>query len=116
MAGPVISSSSIIVGENNGYAEFVVRLSAPSTQTVSVVYYTFSGSAGYSDFNGVNSTTLSFAPGETTKTVRIGLTDDTVAEGNESFYLNLSVRRMPPSVPGLRQRPLSITMERPVHR
>ena len=99
---PVISAENVVAAENTGYAEFVVRLSAPSTQTVSVQYYTYGGSASSSyDYDVVNTTTLSFAPGETTKTVRIGLIDDTVTEGNELFYLNLSVRRMPPSVPVL---------------
>ncbi|MDD5320736.1 MAG: Calx-beta domain-containing protein [Methylococcales bacterium] len=90
MPVPVVSSSSIVVDESTGFTEFVVRLSSPSTQTVSVQYYTSSGSASsLSDYDVVNTTTLSFAPGETTKTVRVGLEDDTTIENNESFSLKL---------------------------
>ena len=38
----------------------------------------------------MTSGTLTFAPGETVKTVRVQLVDDTVAEGTEVFTMNLS--------------------------
>ena len=88
MATSTVSAESVIVDEGAGYAEFVVRLSGPSAETLSVGYRTLSGSANPIDYNAVNST-LGFAPGETVKSVRVGLSDDTVVEGNETFYLEL---------------------------
>ncbi|WP_454915973.1 Calx-beta domain-containing protein [Xanthobacter sediminis] len=52
-------------------------------------YHTVAGTAGTDDFSA-SSGTISFAPGETTKLVRIPVTADTVAEGNEHFSLVLT--------------------------
>ncbi len=41
----MISTADVVVGEGAGYAEFVVRLSAPSSNTVSVSYGTSDGTA-----------------------------------------------------------------------
>ena len=90
VAMPVINAADVVVGEGEGYAEFVVRLSAPSLDTVSVTYYTSSGTASSADYSIVGSTTLGFAPGETVKTVRIAVKDDTLVEGAESFSLRFS--------------------------
>ena len=90
VSAPVISAEDVVVDEGAGYAEFVVRLSGPSAQTVAVQYDTSPASAGTSDFGYFSSNiALSFAPGETLKTVRVGITDDTAVESDESFYLNL---------------------------
>ena len=95
---PVVSVADTWASELDGYAEFVFRLDAPSTQPVSVGYSTQQGSAkssAYSlepDFAHVSYyQTLTFAPGETVKTVRVGLYDDGTAEGTESFQLELSL-------------------------
>ncbi len=86
---PVISVANLVVGESDGFAEFVVRLSAPSANTVSVAYNNANQTAANgSDYTAVSGT-LTFAPGETTKTVRIPITNDTVAERNESLLVNL---------------------------
>jgi hypothetical protein len=92
VALPTISSSDIVVNEADGYAEFVVRLSAPGSSTITVSYETNDRTADdYSD-NDYSSTygTLSFAPGVTTQTVRVPLTNDVTAENTESFVLRLS--------------------------
>ena len=77
---------------------FEVLLSIPSDQSVTVQYATESGadSAHRSanaksgrDFTA-RSGTLSFAPGETRKTVRVSTTSDSAYEWNEKFYLRLS--------------------------
>ncbi len=89
---PMISISDAFVNEADGQAVFEVRLSAPSAQTVTVRFDDHTGSAGSSDFDGFDlfdSRTLSFAPGETIKTVAVGITDDTTAEGPESFQIAL---------------------------
>lgn len=88
---PIINLEDTIGDEGAGHVEFVVRLSAPSTQTVSVNYSTGDGSASYYyDYGRIDSTVLSFVPGETLKTVRVALDDDSSAEGNEGFYLFLN--------------------------
>lgn len=69
-------------------AVFTITLSAAATQAVTVSYETLAGSAGADDFTAASGT-LSFAPGETSKTVRIAITGDSLAEANESFTLVL---------------------------
>nr|WP_232786762.1 Calx-beta domain-containing protein [Mycolicibacterium aurum] len=71
-------------------AQFVVALAAPSTQTVTVQYATSNGTAtGGSDYAATNGT-LTFAPGETRKSITVVVFGDTVMEGNESFVVTLS--------------------------
>jgi hypothetical protein len=90
VAAPTISADDTTANEGDGTAEFTVRLSAPSNQTVSLWYETHDGSASeLSDYAGTATQPLSFAPGETAKVVSISLRNDTTAEGTESFYLHL---------------------------
>ena len=93
VALPVISASNVVVSESDGYAEFVVRLSAPSTQAVSVFYNPFDGSAQAAfscDYSDTGPQLLTFAAGETVKTVRIAITNDATVEPTELFNLQLS--------------------------
>ena len=72
-------------------ATFTVSLSAPTDRTVTVKAASANGSAvAGSDYTALALTTLSFVPGETTKTVTVAVTGDAVAEGNETFVVNLS--------------------------
>lgn len=87
---PVISISDGKVGEIDGYAEFVVSLSAPTASQVSVYYVTDSGTArSGSDFEYASGT-LVFAPGVTTQVVRVAIGSDSAEESLESFSLALS--------------------------
>jgi hypothetical protein len=87
---PVISVDNIVVGEQDGFADFVVRLSAPSAASVSVSYSNSNGTAANgSDYIAVSGR-LTFAPGEMVKTVRVPIIDDTAVEGKESFFFFLS--------------------------
>jgi hypothetical protein len=73
-----LSVRNVQVGENDGFVDMVVSLGEPSAQPVSVGYATSGDSArpGTSwDYSPVAGT-LNFAPGETTKTVRIELMDE----------------------------------------
>ena len=70
------------------------RLSAPSPNTVSVNYSTLDSTAVAShslqlDYVGATGT-LNFAPGETTKVVRVQILDCPNVEGFEAFTFNLS--------------------------
>ncbi len=67
------------MGEGDGFVDLAVRLSAPGTDAVSVDYATANSSAGSvtacnGDYIGVAGT-LNFAPGETTKVVRVDIDD-----------------------------------------
>ena len=70
--------------------DFVVTLDPPSAGTVTVAYATSDGTAvapaDYASKNG----TLTFAPGETSKTVSVDIEDDTVEDSGETMTLTLS--------------------------
>jgi hypothetical protein len=69
---------------------FTVRLSAASDLAVTVDYTTADGTATAADSDYVASAgTLTFAPGETTKTVLTAVPGDTTSEPDEAFVLNL---------------------------
>lgn len=69
---------------------FTVRLSSVSEQTVSVNFATANGSAKTVEDYDAKSGTLTFAPGQTSKSVTITVKGDRKFEGNETFNLNLS--------------------------
>ncbi|WP_431302136.1 Calx-beta domain-containing protein [Sediminicoccus sp. BL-A-41-H5] len=70
-------------------ASFEVRLSAPATTTVTVDYATRAGTATEADFVAAAGT-LTFAPGEQSKTVKVAIRGDALDEANEGFTLVLS--------------------------
>ncbi|MBL9123199.1 MAG: cellulase family glycosylhydrolase [Planctomycetaceae bacterium] len=71
-------------------ATVTVALSAPSGKTVTVSYATLAGSAAAgADFQGTTGT-LTFAPGETQKTLGVPIVGDSLVEGSESFRVELS--------------------------
>src|SRR5207249_4940576 len=72
-------------------ANLAVALSGASGQTVTVNYSVTSGSAtgGGVDYTLANGT-LSFAPGETTKTIAIAVVDDSLDENDETIQVTLS--------------------------
>ena len=71
-------------------ATFLVSLSAASTDTVTVDYATADGSATAPADYAASSGTLTFAPGETSKSVSVAVNGDTMDEHHETFFLNLS--------------------------
>ena len=76
-----------------GAVTFNVTLSFPITQPVTVNYSTAdgatNGATAGSDYIAASGT-LTFAPGETSKTVRVNFIGDDVIEPDETFFLNLS--------------------------
>jgi hypothetical protein len=69
---------------------FTVTLSAAYDQTMTMSYRTVNGTAKTSDNDYIARTgTLTFAPGETTKTIAIEVKGDIKKEANETFYLDL---------------------------
>jgi ELWxxDGT repeat protein len=69
---------------------FTVTLSAPSTKAVTVDYATSDGTASSSSDYDAASGTLTFAAGETSKTIDVRIHGDVAAESNETFFLTLS--------------------------
>jgi len=78
-----ISIDDVVVGEQDGFANFVIRLDAPASTPVTVNYRTDNSTAIASSDYVFGSGTLTFDPGETVKTVSVQVTNDAVPEGTE---------------------------------
>ena len=76
-------------GGNNLFT-FTVTLSAPSTGPVRVNYLTADGTARAGEDYTAVSGSLTFAPGEMSKTITVVVKGDKKKEANETFSLNLS--------------------------
>ena len=100
VAMPSISAPpDVIVGSGDGYVDLPVTLSAPGTNTVTAFYQFFNGTAAGggacadgASFFADQSGTLTFAPGETTKVVRVDILNcgKSSSQGLETFFLDLS--------------------------
>ena len=91
--GPLLSINDVNITETNSgaaTASFKVSLSLPSTRPITVEYSTGNGTADSSDYTSLAPTTLTFNPGEVTKTIDVSVNGDAMFEPDESFYLNLS--------------------------
>jgi hypothetical protein len=86
-----IADAAVVEGDSGTAAiQFTVTLSFPPTSEVTLNYATAAGSAGVgSDFTGVSGT-LTFAAGETSKTISVPVVGDTVGELRETFTVTLS--------------------------
>ena len=103
-AAPRLAGEPASAREDDGELIFEVRLSSASGREVSVSYRTADGTAHEAaDYQGV-SRTLTFAPGETLKRVRVGVTPDVLDEADETFTLEFRdpthVRIETPTVTG----------------
>jgi Calx-beta domain-containing protein/VCBS repeat protein len=91
---PRISISDVTMSEGRRNKTtlftFTVTLSAPYDQPVTMSFQTMNGTATTNDNDYVaKSGTLTFAPGETTKTITIEVKGDSKKEASETFYLDL---------------------------
>ena len=100
---PVVqfSLSSYTVSEGQPRVDIALTRSGDTTRSAAVGFAT-NDAAGLTNcnvFNGIASPrcdfeytlgTMSFAPGETSKSFSVAIVDDSYAEGNESFTVNLS--------------------------
>ena len=84
-----ISGGSGTEGDHDAIA-FTVTLDQAAAATVTVDYATADGSATAGDDYTATSGTLTFAAGDTEKTVSVAIGDDTVNEDDETFTLTLS--------------------------
>ena len=91
---PEISINDLTLAESNSgtkTASFTVTLSESSTQKVTVQYKTEDGTAtAPGDYTAVPLNTLTFNPGQTQKTIQVTYKGDTVAEVDETFFVDLS--------------------------
>src|SRR5436190_4796675 len=94
--GPVLPSVGVgdaSVAEGNSGAtrlSFPVTLSKPVTWNVSVGFATADGSAkAPTDYAAANGT-VTFAPGETSKSIDVSVNGDTTVEGDETISVGLS--------------------------
>ena len=91
---PAIVASDALADEKDGLALVPVLLGGTggeaSNSTVTVDYTTADGSASAGSDYTAQSGTLTFAPGQTAKTVAVPIADDTVREPPESFTLSVS--------------------------
>ena len=93
-AQPSLSIGNVSLNEGNSGTTpfvFVVTLSAPSGQTVTVLYATSNGSAttANNDYQATSGT-LTFGPGVTTQNVTVNVVGDLFLETNENFSVTLS--------------------------
>ena len=90
---PTLSINDVAVTEGNSgstSASFTVTLSSASSNTVSVDFFTSNGSSAEpGDYTAANGS-VSFAPGQTTRTINISVNGDTSPEPNETFFVNLA--------------------------
>jgi hypothetical protein len=86
---PYLSAKPVAASEGAGFVDFVVRLDAAASSEVRVNVQTENGTAAANQDYTFLRDTLVFAPGETSKTVRVKLLDGTAAEGTEAFWLQL---------------------------
>jgi probable HAF family extracellular repeat protein len=90
---PSLTISNISMTEGNSdttTAVFTVTLSAASSFPVTVQDATADDTATAGSDYQAASDTLTFAPGQTSKTISISVIGDRIAEANETFYVNLS--------------------------
>src|SRR2546430_2538583 len=93
-AQPTISINDVSLAEgNSGTTSFVftVSLSNASSQTITVTYATADGTATTADNDYVAANgTLTFNPGDTSKTITVTVNGDTKFEPDETFTVTLS--------------------------
>jgi hypothetical protein len=86
-----ISDVSKAEGKNKAITSFTftISLSAAYDQPVTVSYRTVNGTATAGSDYTSKSGTITFAPGQTTKTITVEVKGDNKRESNETFYLEL---------------------------
>ena len=92
-ARPSLSVDDVTVTEGDSgttNANFTVSLNAPSGRTVTVDYATADGTAHAPDDYQAGSGTVTFAAGQTTRTVTVQVNGDLLNESNETYFVNLS--------------------------
>ncbi|GAB2511943.1 putative Ig domain-containing protein [Lysobacter humi (ex Lee et al. 2017)] len=90
---PALSIDDVLVAEGNTgstSAVFTVTLAAASAQTVTANYATADGTATAPGDYAATSGTVTFSPGQTSRTLTVAVAGDIAPEANETFVVNLS--------------------------
>jgi len=90
---PALSIADASVAEGNSgtvQANFAVTLNPASSQVVTVQFATSNGTAQVGQDYQATSGTLTFQPGDTSKTISVPVIGDTQFEGNELFLMTIS--------------------------
>lgn len=101
---PALSVADVVIAEGASgvsYADFVISLSSAAPSPVTVRYTTADRQATAFDRDYLPAAgSVAFAPGETTKAVRVGIVGDARREANEIFAFVLSAATGAPIVRG----------------
>jgi hypothetical protein len=95
---PNISMNNVSITEENSgttNAVFTVRRSGNLGQILVLGYATSDGTAGRGSDYVPTSGTLTFAPGQTNKTITVPIIGDTLVEPDETFFVNLGSTSIP---------------------
>lgn len=88
---PTLGVTNVTADETAGVVNFVLKLSAASGRTVSMLVNTIDDTArAGEDYVALVNQTVTIPPGETTVTVPVTLLNDNQQEANEQFYLVIS--------------------------
>lgn len=90
---PTVMVSDVTVTEGNAgpvNAAFTVTLTPAAEDAVTVAYETADATAVSASDYAVAGGTLTFAAGETSRTVTVTVSGDTIPEANETFFVNLA--------------------------
>jgi len=90
---PSITINDLVMpeGDSNLFGhEFEIKLSAPSTKTVSVTVATAPGTATSNVDFGAGNIVLNIPAGQTSQLLTVFIIGDTIVEPTEDFFLNLS--------------------------
>lgn len=87
-----LSISTVAALEGSGAFVFTVTLSRAATSPVTVRFATANGTAVAGPARDYMATRgmLTFAPGQTSRTITVTVRDDTLVEADETFFVNLS--------------------------
>ena len=84
------SAPTLSVNEGAGAATLTVNRTGITSGAATVDYATQDGTATQKGDYTIKRGTLSFAAGETSKTIEVPIVDDVFVEGSENFTVNLS--------------------------
>ncbi|MCW3796724.1 cellulase family glycosylhydrolase [Sphingomonas sp. BN140010] len=87
---PSVTINDVAADERNGSVTFTITRTGSLTDVSTVNFATANGTAtAGSDYTALSGT-VSFAAGEATRTVTVGIINDTLVENPETFFVNLS--------------------------
>jgi hypothetical protein len=87
---PAVVATDASIAEGSGSLSMSVVLTSASSGSVTADYTTNDGSAAAGSDYTTSSGTLTFTPGQTTKTVPVAVADDALSEDDETLTLDIS--------------------------